>query len=639
MITNDIEQKVKNEILELADLPEEGIVAGQFVASLFFKHLDLPLNRPMNDIDIFVNKKQEHYVNNSFRVFRHKNRLISQNPSKFHDHLRSAFFRGYSIVKSYMLDNKKSSIPINIITTNPTHFIKIDNFLSLVEKDHQASREKEEETRIKYADITPEMIINNFDINCCAVAYNIETETFHYTDAFCQFLSDFKLRVTSAHAPHSTLLRLTKKVKELNCNPDINDEINFFKLYKTIFSKSYSIIRDFKYGHRFLEIYNKEKTPETDALLEFNNYSFVGLKSFQNEIINCNKGFEDLHEIYKKMEPISELHETFVRMNFMLNLYYSSIGVLKHGETNLEYIRDIIDKKENSSLALNWMLGYVSNLPFGNYNLKDIEKEIPISIQIEDKAHLAFSLISHFESPADMEEFAKNFVDEKGNFNHVKAEYFKYQYATFKDIKDSKFNVSQYKPKKVIPFVSVITNQNEAIYCDIFNNFAMQYFMNRRKSDVKEPVNIFYFKIGKKIKIPFFIDKKEIVTGAFKSKQLGFSSPHSFYYSKYEKLTWEKIKITELFKDIEYLNGNDEDEARLFEENLRKFRFLIMFFISATFYFSDYEFTDKNDRKNMLIKRIQFCINKTKKNIRRNKRIISVRPYILLNIIRKYFQI
>ncbi len=632
MITSEIEKLVENDILNAGELPEEGIVAGQFVASLFYKHLNLPLNRPLNDIDIFVDQKLELATNHAFRTFRCNKRMISKQASNFKDNIRSAFFRGYSIIRSYMVENETNTVPINIIVTSPTYFIDSFDFTQYIQKNHVISNKLKKDMMEKTKDLTPEMLINNFDLNCCAVAYNIKTKTFHYTDAFLNFLTDSKLRITSAHSPHSTLLRLYKKVRELDCNPDINDELNFISIYITMFPKytSPSLIK-FKYGTRYLEQYNKEKNETIENIIEFNNNQTVSIKNNFHSIVKNEDGFETLHDIYQNMSFIKDLDQRIVSLNFLLNIYYSSIGVLEDGKDNLRYIRELTKKRENSletdSLAFHWFLKKVDWQPFGSYNIDKIEKQLTNTLVIERDAHLIFSLIPYFEEPSDMETFSNYFIDENGNYDKVKGEFFKYHNKDIYELKDIDFNIKKYSPKMIFPFIYSICNKKQALSVDIESNFSLQtYFQNEDKEKT-----IFLFKIGKLVSIPFFFGKNK---HAVKEGTFFFGSNGSD-----KQIKWKSLNFDDIFKNIYFIDGNDEETYVRTHDAKKTFKLFFIATVLLLMYFTNTESADKATRKQLFKERFQTIKDNFTSNLRNNKRVSKVYPTKLISKMREYFMI
>lgn len=63
----------------------------------------------------------------------------------------------------------------------------------------------------------PQIIIESFDINCCQVGYDIETDKFYWTKAFEDFLKNGELKLINLSSPSHSAIRLVKKKKELKC--------------------------------------------------------------------------------------------------------------------------------------------------------------------------------------------------------------------------------------------------------------------------------------------------------------------------------------------------------------------------------------------------------------------------------------
>lgn len=235
-----IENQVYKEIKENYGIPEKGLVAGQAVASLFYKYLKLPLNSVINDIDVFQEATPE-LLDKSTRPTKEQifsNTIIGniKEPSNPSIEGRISFgidnSRGYVVVRSFYEEDANKKLINHVFIKNIIN-IKYRKYFNFNNLDNN------------------QIIVNSFDINCCAVGFDIETGSFYYSDGFLRFLDDFKLRIQSTHTPFHSILRLYKKIKDLNCQPDIEVELDLLRI--EAFNSNLS---SFIIGERFFNLYN-----------------------------------------------------------------------------------------------------------------------------------------------------------------------------------------------------------------------------------------------------------------------------------------------------------------------------------------------------------------------------------------------
>jgi len=193
MITRKIEKKVIDYLrLNFPEIPKNGLVAGQAVASLLFKYLNLEIPTIINDVDFFVlsdkktsefiiSKCSDNNVDSSIEIGRN-----SYSGQRF---FCNSLNRGYRVVRSI-------NSPLNPII----NIIKVECF-NYDLKDSES--------------LDPNIIISGFDFNCVAVGVCLDTGVFYYTPAFIKFLGDLTIRVQSSKTPLHTLLRINKKHDEL----------------------------------------------------------------------------------------------------------------------------------------------------------------------------------------------------------------------------------------------------------------------------------------------------------------------------------------------------------------------------------------------------------------------------------------
>ena len=71
------------------------------------------------------------------------------------------------------------------------------------------------------------VILEGFDLNCCKSGIDMTNQKIVYTQEFVEFLKTKELKITNPCAPIQTTLRLHKKMKELDCTCNIEQEMRF----------------------------------------------------------------------------------------------------------------------------------------------------------------------------------------------------------------------------------------------------------------------------------------------------------------------------------------------------------------------------------------------------------------------------
>lgn len=224
MLTKTQSQNVIAFLRQNYTLPEKGLVAGQAVASLIYKELGLNLLAPINDVDVFTET-----LRSAPKIRYDEKRFGAISTHSFKGSMgdltsSTTFNRAYRILRSYM---SKEDQAVNIVEIKKSS---------------------------KYVN---KQIVDSFDLNCCSVGFDIETEEFVYSSAFEEFIKTKQLRVQSIHTPFHTWLRLNKKMQDLGsvyCDLDLEH----FVLIQGM-QINYSYYGSFIVGDRFYELLEKYK--------------------------------------------------------------------------------------------------------------------------------------------------------------------------------------------------------------------------------------------------------------------------------------------------------------------------------------------------------------------------------------------
>ncbi len=74
-------------------------------------------------------------------------------------------------------------------------------------------------------------ILQGFDLNCCQIGIDLESDQLIWTPEFEEFVATGQLKVTHLATPYHTAIRLAKKQGELNCYCDLKTELSLLTTY------------------------------------------------------------------------------------------------------------------------------------------------------------------------------------------------------------------------------------------------------------------------------------------------------------------------------------------------------------------------------------------------------------------------
>lgn len=525
MVNKTIQKKVIQYVKDnFEHIPKEGFIAGQAIASLVYKFLNLPLSVVINDIDIFV-KANNFTVNNSDVYLDVKRLDIDFLNVNEYNKVVNFTGRGYRVIRSQIC--KKNPL-INIIQINTNN--------------------KEENN---YNDL----IISSFDLNCCSVGYDIKTEKFYFTKSFLMFLKTLTLKVQSAHTPFHTLLRLNKKLKEIkgiNCNLHLEQSLLINIIFKNNLKNSAAIITGirfwenlhkqggliknwFKFGDYFVEknrIYKRLSMPEyliksfniSKPLLQqensffekkikinFNNNQLVHLfylqeenilfsKKYKQKIINNINDDDLFYFLYFKncsMNPLSELNFSLLNdIEIISNSLKSNIKFIKHirGYENTKELKKISQKLTH----INNMEERRANLILDSnyFNLEEmIDKKLSSDTylinKIKEKIIEHGSSISFFNNENKFVHSHEKIESHYINKNKEKK-YIKIQKMKYKDV----FSYYVNGDINLINFLKIFTD----IFSSNINSFYLLTYNNNNYIYVYKNGVIDIFKIKENIK-------------------------------------------------------------------------------------------------------------------------------------------
>lgn len=202
LINQDLDASMGARVIDYLNnyskLPDQGIVAGQAVASALYDLFGDGVRRgPINDIDIFAAKKNgvKDRFHSSFDLtkttYKGKVPIRVQNENFDYQVINSYNFHKTKVLKIGHVSNDGL---LNIIACNPGR-----DFLSGSSKHKLSAQE----------------VITSFDLNCVEVAVDLETKKLSWSREFAQFIHSQQLKLTNIHGELHSLIRMQKKMAEM----------------------------------------------------------------------------------------------------------------------------------------------------------------------------------------------------------------------------------------------------------------------------------------------------------------------------------------------------------------------------------------------------------------------------------------
>ena len=214
MITeHDIElatPRVLERLRALVELPSEGTVAGQAVASLFYEELGLDIRGPINDVDIFVSLG----LDPQERGVVHKNSWHPNKRSNPTARTGQTFVQENTVYDEDYNHVKFICARCNV-TILRTYQDGLRNFTLIKHNDQFGGHGH----RLNVS----QDIVDGFDLNLVQVGINLVESKPVYSEHFLNFLNTKTMQVTTCNTPTHTLIRLTHKafggqLENIECN-------------------------------------------------------------------------------------------------------------------------------------------------------------------------------------------------------------------------------------------------------------------------------------------------------------------------------------------------------------------------------------------------------------------------------------
>lgn len=221
----NIVEVVLNKLSKLGNLPNDGFLCGGAVANMLLS-LKWGEDYPINDLDIFVETKNYKHSRTPLRT----DSLVIEGG---YNHLNLSYNHG----NNYRIVSSERDGLINIVKVYRENRDKSKNYM---------------------------YILKGFDLNCTQVGIDLKTGDLLYTSEFEQFLNDKQLKVSVPYTPSHTVIRLFKKIDELNCYCDVESQMKllsqpFINPQMVKYDNSYTGIFAMFFGIKYKEMYDKYK--------------------------------------------------------------------------------------------------------------------------------------------------------------------------------------------------------------------------------------------------------------------------------------------------------------------------------------------------------------------------------------------
>ncbi len=327
ILTKEQEANIVSFLTSNYSLPKYGFVAGQAVASLIYKELNLNIEAPINDVDVFQVQLKE-FESETYATC-----------SQHHDNLSINSTGGGSNLGSYYVSPKRG------YRVTKSIYMGEDNNINLVLIKQYPNRKELDQM----------MLLTSFDFNCCAVGFDIKTKTFYMTDSFVAFIKTKQLRVQSVHTPFHSVLRLNKKIKDLGEN--IYCDLNLERTL--LLNSTYIFLKNEVVGERFFNLYEKQKDDFIEKMFEIKEHVLPEIKSTDEEIIKKNQELINAQKDKYKVVTLSKgFHNNYIERETAIKTGFSSIFKNKGTQMNYNNLYGYSENLEDQ-LHLNYK-SYVS---------------------------------------------------------------------------------------------------------------------------------------------------------------------------------------------------------------------------------------------------------------------------------------
>jgi len=260
-------------------LPSKGFIAGGAPAALLHNEAH-GTNYPINDVDIFLPV--------STRI------PVADLPMPKMDVELKTHIDIYGHIDYHDYDVRRSYRVLN--STRDGDF----NYVDVALNDKYSSIE------------AGEIILNGFDINACQVGVDIETSKLRYTKEFEYFFETQQLKVVRPHTPFHTAIRVVKKIDDLKCYCNLDEEMTYLSYVPLILPKYNNLGGTLDYAVYFGKKYYDMAMKHIDVLERY--FKIISIKEKPIKFLHGNHEdlffpipikFKKVNDLFT-MEPLNQ---------------------------------------------------------------------------------------------------------------------------------------------------------------------------------------------------------------------------------------------------------------------------------------------------------------------------------------------
>jgi len=342
---NELFEKVK-EILEweFGALPTDCIIAGQAVASAVYKALDLPIQGPFNDLDVFLPVKiYENKDPNKYRA------LCKENDVSLDDKV-DVYVNQINLAPIFVSPRQKKQKSNLVRTAKSKATMSRHHSYDLISKFSFDStctilRTAQNKDNMLINEILVSLsyvddlscLLDTFDLNCVQVGINPKNKTIHWTPEFEAFLHSRQLDVAWCGTPMHTAVRAEKKYKELKGVFMDRDKIQLkLQTFRQAIKYHESIKNMLMPGCVFSDHY-KDKYEVYGKELKNRYWNIVDIKDREIPLY--------------QLEPVSYCHKTIDLYTRLVN-NFNTMPPYKSVEHHYSLISDLFDLYNNTEKKL-----------------------------------------------------------------------------------------------------------------------------------------------------------------------------------------------------------------------------------------------------------------------------------------------
>ncbi len=220
-IINFIEQTFK------VKLPENGLLAGQSVCSVYLYLTKQTNNVHINDIDIFYNVNHYDY----YQIKNLKNNMKKMKDLVTLDKLKLNF----DIIDNY--DSLEGKIILNPYNTIISSFQYIHST-------------RNELLNIIYYKGNNLSCIEHFDINCTKIGVDLKTKKLIKSNDFIDFEKKLEIKITNFDTPFHSIIRLNSKISQFKFKSSFEENV---LLTNTVINSIHNTAKRFSFGEKYKE--------------------------------------------------------------------------------------------------------------------------------------------------------------------------------------------------------------------------------------------------------------------------------------------------------------------------------------------------------------------------------------------------